>query len=218
MNTLVKIILQLVLLIITALSELTAQVKIPNRDFDLFEIIRTKNHTYAIPSGWKEHSKNTLWRLEDGHGFAYKYELPDANGSALALHRGSSLSHITETNKIFTSFLVPENKENVRLVGHYKFSGSDIDQTNDTLRIIVFSSEKPVSSIPDEFPKNTKALDISKPQAQFDWFHLDVGEIKGNNYLTIVIQLKSGSDDSYYWGYSNAVIDDLKFVVKHNSL
>jgi len=35
-----------------------------------------------------------------------------------------------------------------------------------------------------------------------------------NTYLTIVIQLKSGSDDNYYWGYANAVIDDLKLIVK----
>ncbi len=218
MNTLVKVITHFVMLILAALSVLNAQVKIPNGKFDVFETIHAKNHKYDIPANWKEHKKNTQWRLEEGHGFAYVYKLPDANGNALALHRGSSYSHITKTNGIFTSFLVSENAKSIRLVGRYKFSGSDIDEAIDTLRITVLTSEKQMDSIPNTLPKDTSTLEIIRPQSQFEWFHLDVGEIKKGSYLTIVIQLNSGSDDSYYWGYANAVIDDMEFVHKPNSL
>jgi len=43
-----------------------------------------------------------------------------------------------------------------------------------------------------------------------------VNEIESEDYLTIILQLKSGSDDSYYWGFANAVIDDLEFIAKED--
>lgn len=208
--------IKIIVFILCASLEMVAQIKVPNGDFNQFETITTDKHAYDVPKGWKEHQKNSAWRLEDGHGFAYKYDLPDANGNALALHRGSSGFHITKTNEIFNSFLISENHKNIRLVGRYKFSGSDIEQTNDSLRIIVFSTPKELKSVPDKMPKNATAVNLVIPASQFEWFHLDVGEIKKENYLTIVIQLNSGSDDSYYWGQSNAVLDDLKFVTIQN--
>ena len=115
------------------------------------------------------------------------------------------------------SFSIPEKGKNLRLVGRYKFSGSDIQQATDTLRVAVFSTPEQLQHVPDILPKHATVLDLVVPTAQFEWFHLDMDEIEEDNYLTIVIQLKSGSDDSYYWGYANAVIDDLEFVTKRNS-
>lgn len=193
---------------------MVAQVNVLNDDFEQFETISNPNYSYDLPIGWKEHQKNNVQRLEDGNGFAYKYDLPDANKNAIALHRGASSSHITEDNAIFSSFSIPENHKNLRLVGRYKFSGSDIEQAIDTLKVVVFSSPEQLKRIPDEFPKNATISNLVLPASQFEWFHLNVTEIKMNTYLTIVIQLKSGSDDNYYWGYANAVIDDLKLIVK----
>jgi len=167
-----------------------------------------------LPVSWKEHQKNEIWRSSDGQGFAYKYDLPDAHENAIALHRGSSESHLTEDNAIFSSFSTPEKCNNLRLVGRYKFSGSDIAKATDTLKVAVFSTSEQLENIPDKLPKNTAVIDLVVPTSQFKWFHLDMNEIERGDYLTMVIQLKSGSDDCYYWGYANAVIDDLEFVVK----
>lgn len=206
------LLIKIITLTVLTVFRLEAQVKIPNSDFNQFKTIQSKNNRYHLPEEWKEHKKNDSWRRDDGRGFAYKYNLPDANGNALALHR----EYFAETNTILTSFLITENKENLRLVGRYKFSGSDIDTTKDTLRVTVFSTERPMSNTLDIFPENISILDITNPEAQFEWFHLDINEIQKNKYLTIVIQLISGSDDSYYWGQSNTVLDDLKIVTIQN--
>ncbi|WP_394746735.1 hypothetical protein [Spongiimicrobium salis] len=205
--------IKIITLTILASFTLEAQVEIPNGDFNHFETIQIEKYNYDLPVGWKEHQKNEASRQGDGSGFVYKYDLPDANGNALALHR----TYSAETNTIITSFSIPENKENLRLVGRYKFSGSDIDTAKDTLRIAVFSSKKSIDDIPNTLPKNATVLNIAEPEAQFEWFHLDINEIQKNNYVTIVIQLISGSDDSYYWGQSNAVLDDLKFATIQKS-
>jgi len=177
-----------------------------------FEIITANKYTYEVPLGWQEPQKNDDSRQNDGSGFAYKYDLPDANENALALHR----AYGTQVNTILTSFSIPENKEKLRLVGLYKFSGSYIETAKDTLRIKVFSSERSINDTPNALPKNATVLNITRPEAQFEWFHLDINEIPKGNYLTIIIQLISGSDDIYYWGQSNAVLDDLKFVTIQN--
>ncbi|WP_405207345.1 hypothetical protein [Aquimarina sp. LLG6339-5] len=208
MITLIK----MIILTILVSFRLEAQVEIPNGDFNQFETIKTAFHSYNLPVSWKEHQKNNALRQTDRQGFAYKYDVPDANGNALALYR----AYYTQTNTILTSFLIPENQENLRLVGRYKFSGSDIDAAKDTLRITVFSSKNLVDDTPDALPENAAMLNMSTPEAQFEWFHLDINNIQKNNYVTIVIQLISGSDDSYYWGNSNAVLDDLKFVTIQN--
>ena len=207
----------IILLIICAPLESMAQAKVPNGDFNEFETVSQNGHTYDLPTHWKEQQKNEFWRSRDGHGFVYKYDLPDADGSAIALHRGCPQSHIIEENALLSSFSIPEKGKNLRLVGRYKFSGSDIQQATDTLRVAVFSTPEQLQHVPDILPKHATVLDLVVPTAQFEWFHLDMDEIEEDNYLTIVIQLKSGSDDSYYWGYANAVIDDLEFVTKRNS-
>lgn len=203
--------IKLVLLIITTVSEMAAQVTIPNGGFNQFETIHCQDREYELPVGWKEHPQNELWRQSYNEGFAYKYELPDANGTALALHRG----YLAQTNEILTNFFVTENIEHLQLMGRYKFSGSDIDEAEDVLRIIVISSEKMIQKISDKDLEDAHILDITTPKAQFDRFYLEIDEIQKNMYVTIAIQLISGSDDSFYWGQSNAVLDDLKFVTNH---
>ncbi len=213
MNSILKTTLYSII-ITSSFLNLESQTIIPNISFNQFQSIYNNGNSYELPTGWKEHKKNDFWRKRDGHGFAYKYNLPDANGNAVALHRGVSKSHITETNAIFNSFLTPINHNKLKLIGRYKFSGSDIEETNDTLKILVFSTIKQIKSLINGIPKNATTLELIIPKTQFEWFHLDLSKIKNNNYLTIVIQLISGSDDKFYYGYSNAVIDDLKFVKK----
>ncbi|MGY3794898.1 hypothetical protein [Aquimarina sp. 433] len=203
--------IKLVLFIIATVSELAAQVSIPNGDFNQFEMIHCQDQEYELPVGWKEHPKNERWRQTYNEGFAYKYELPDANRTALALHR----EYLAQTNEIMTSFFVTENFEYLQLTGRYKFSGSDIDEAEDVLRIIVISSEKMIHTISDKDLEDAHILDITTPNAQFDRFYLEIDEIHKNAYVTIAIQLISGSDDSFYWGQSNAVLDDLKFITNH---
>ena len=200
------------LLLLLVSVKLSAQLSIPNGTFDAFQSVHNKEHYYELPVAWKEHSKNTKWRQRDGHGFAYKYQLPDANGNALALFRGSSLSHITERNTLYTHFKSEVYGERLRLVGRYKFSGSDIEGTKDTLAISVFLSKKPFEDFLEDFPKATKTIKLHVPQATFNNFHLDVGSIEKDSYVTITIQLRSGSKESYYYGYSHAVMDDFRFV------
>ncbi len=207
-----SIIFKIVLLSILVVPKLMAQANIPNGQFDAFQTVQNNEHLYELPMGWKEHKKNTKWRQRDGHGFAYKYQLPDANGTALALFRGSSLSHVTERNTIYTNFKINADGERTRLVGHYKFSGSDIEGAKDTLAISVLISKKPLDDWLEDFPKETKTIKLHVPQAKFNNFYLDVGAIEKDSYVTIAVQLISGSDDSYYYGYSHAVLDDLRFV------
>ncbi|MBW1294965.1 hypothetical protein [Aquimarina litoralis] len=205
------LLIKLLLLVIATVSELAAQVAIPNGDFNQFETIYSQDQEYEIPVGWREHPRNEEWRQSYGEVFAYKYELPDANKNALALHRG----YLAQSNEILTSFLVPAHMEDLQLIGRYKFSGSDIDRAEDVLRIIVISSEKVIHMISDTHLEDANILNITTPKAQFNRFHLDIDKIQKNTYVTIVIQLISGSDDSFYWGQSNAVLDDLKFVFNH---
>lgn len=205
-----------VILILCVSLESMAQIKVPNGDFNQFESVGHDSHAYSLPVGWKEHQKNEYWRSGDGHGFAYKYDLPDADKNAVALHRGCPQSHLTEDNAIFSSFSTPERYENLTLKGRYKFSGSDIKEAIDTLKVIAFTTPEQLQNIPDKFPQNATVLNVVSPTSQFEWFNLDMDETERDNYLTIVIQLKSGSDDSYYWGYANAVLDDLAFVTKQN--
>lgn len=206
---------KIVILIICVSLESVAQIKVPNGGFNQFETIDSNGHTYSLPVGWKEHQKNKFWRSRDGQGFVYKYDLPDADESAIALYRGSLQSHLTENNAIFSSFSIQEKSKGLRLIGKYKFSGSDIQHTIDTLKIAVFPTSEQLQSIPNQFPENATVLDLIVPTTQFEWFNLDIDENLSGNYLMIIIQLKSGSDDSYYWGYANAVIDDLSFILQN---
>jgi len=125
---------------------------------------------------------------------------------------------LAHSNELLTSFFVTSNFEHLQLTGRYKFSGSDIDEAEDVLRIIVISSEKMIHTISDKDLEDAHILDITTPKAQFDRFYLEIDEIQKNAYVTIAIQLISGSDDSFYWGQSNAVLDDLKFVPNHRIL
>lgn len=204
-----------ILIMCTALQGM-AQIKLPNGDFNQFETVSVNSYSYNLPVGWKEHQKNEYWRSRGEYGFVSKYGLPDANEYAVALHRGAMGSHLVEENATFSSFSVFENCENVRLVGRYKFSGSDIEEAIDTLRIVAFSTPQQLQNLPDQFPQNATYLNIVAPTSQFEWFQLDLNAIETGIYLTLVFQLKSGSDDNYYWGYANAVIDDLELIIKDN--
>mgnify|MGYP003653056840 FL=1 len=108
------------------------------------------------------------------------------------------------------------SKTLINIRGRFKFSGSDIDQTTDTLTIAVSKYKKQSREEIKRFDngqigKNDFYRIYTEPQTQFQGFsiNLDNLNIKEDEYLAIQFILKSGSDDNYYHGTSNAVIDNL---------
>lgn len=162
---------------------------------------------------WNDSSKNEDYRKNDGTGFSYEYKLPDAWGISYALYR----SYKGSLNNGFILLEISELSNTlINIRGRYKFSGSDIDQTSDTL-IIAVSKYKKQSREEIERFDNGQINDndfyrvYTEPQTQFQGFSIDSKNlnIRDDEYLAIQFIIKSGSDDSYYYGNSNAVIDNL---------
>lgn len=168
-------------------------------------------------SVWIESNRNIEIRKHRGVGFFHPYNLPDADNDALALFR-------TYSTPINTGFAILEVSNTIKdlrtLKGRVKFSGSDIDQTQDTLIIATSYSKTKDSLLIANLNKglvsdNADVVKISEPLAQFESFHINLSESNNNEerkYLIIQIIIKSGSDDNYYYGISNAVIDNLHFT------
>jgi hypothetical protein len=170
---------------------------------------------------WNDSSKNDEYRKNDGKGFSYEYNLPDAWGISYALYRTYKGS--LNNGYILLDMSELSNKiESIR--GRYKFSGSDIDQTKDTL-IIAVSKYKKQSRVEIEkfdngqLDKNDFYRVYTEPQTQFQGFSIDLDNmnLKKDEYLAIQFILKSGSDDNYYYGTSDAVIDNLIIGFKNQS-
>ena len=171
---------------------------------------------------WIESDKNVKLRENDGVGFLYPYNLPDAHGKAIALFR----SYETPIN---TGFSIVEIKTldmmPKAVKGRIKFSGSDIERTTDTLFITAFYSNTKnaslISSLNEgRIPTSAAVLIISEPLAQFEFYRLDLSQAipkEEQKYLIVQLIIKSGSDDSYYYGNSNAVIDNLRLIAAKNS-
>ena len=165
-------------------------------------------------SVWIESNRNIEIRKDGGVGFFYPYNLPDADNGALALFR----TYTTPINTGFTIIELDSSIENPKsLSGRIKFSGSDIDQTQDTLLIATYYSKTENQLVLANLnegliPENADVVKISDPLAQFESFHMNLSEPNNEEdrkYLIIQLILKSGSDDNYYYGRSNAVIDNL---------
>jgi hypothetical protein len=168
-------------------------------------------------SMWVESNRNIEIRKHGGIGFFYPYNLPDANREALALFRTNSIP-------INTGFAIIEIDDAIKnlktLKGRIKFSGSDIDQTQDTLIITAFYSKAKDSLVLKNLHKGhisdaATMVKISKPLAQFESFQINLPEsntTKEQKYLIIQLLIKSGSDDDFYYGISNAIIDDFRLV------
>ena len=183
-------------------------------------IPRAKNLTYEIvicDSVWVESNKNIEMRKHQGIGFFYPYNLPDAENSALALFR----TYQTPINCGYNILEVDDNNKSVkRLMGKIKFSGSDIDQTKDTLIIATYYSKTKNALLLANLngglvPIKANLVKISEPLAQFESFHIDLLQSindEERKYLIIQLIIKSGSNDSFYYGNSNAVIDDFYFI------
>ncbi|MCM4173798.1 hypothetical protein DHD32_20190 [Arenibacter sp. TNZ] len=168
---------------------------------------------------WNESSKNEEYRKNDGLGFLYEYNLPDAQGISYALFRtykgNMNNGYIRLDISKFSNTLISLN-------GRYKFSGSDIDQAKDTLIIAISKYNKESNSELKRFDdgqitENDFYEMYSDPQAQFQNFHINLNNlyIRDNEFLAIQFIIKSGSDDSFYYGTSNAVIDNLRICFKH---
>lgn len=166
-------------------------------------------------SVWIESNRNIEIRKYGGIGFFYPYNLPDAKNDAMALFR----TYNTPINAGFAIIEVSDSIENLKtLIGSAKFSGSDIGQTRDTLIIAAYYSKTKDSLLIVNLNKGLIAdkaniVKISTPLAQFESFRINLSESSNNNeerkYLIIQLIIKSGSDDNFYYGISNAVIDNL---------
>jgi len=162
---------------------------------------------------WNNSSKNDEYRKNEGTGFFYEYNLPDAWGISYALYR----SYKGSLNNGYILLDLSELSSTIKnICGRYKFSGSDIDQTEDTLIIAVSKYKKQSRTEIEKFDncqlgKNDFYRLYTEPQTQFQVFsiNLDNLNIKEDEYLAIQFILKSGSDDNYYFGESDAVVDNL---------
>jgi hypothetical protein len=162
---------------------------------------------------WNDSSKNYEYRKNDGTGFSYEYNLPDAWGISYALYR----TYKGSLNNGHILLDMSELSNTIKSIrGRYKFSGSDIDQTKDTLIIAVSKYKKQSSAEIEKFDngqldKNDFYRVYTEPQTQFQGFSIDLDNlnIKEDEYLAIQFILKSGSYDNYYHGTSDAVIDNL---------
>ena len=105
------------------------------------------------------------------------------------------------------------------LNGSVKFSGSDIDETNDTLKIGAFFSKTIDHHLFEKLNKgaileNMTTITITKSNTEFEPFCLEFKkpiDIDLQKYLIIQLFIKSGSDDDFYLGESNVIIDNLHF-------
>ena len=183
----------------------------------LLEVDRLPIPLSSVDSVWIESNRNIDIRKQGGVGFFYPYELPDAVNDALDLFR----TYSTPLNTGFTIIEVDSSFKNLKkLSGRIKFSGSDIDQTQDTLLIATYYSKTKNQIVMANLnegllPANAAVVKISDPLAQFEYFIINLPESdikQERNYLIIQLLLKSGSDDNYYYGNSNAVIDNLHFI------
>lgn len=165
---------------------------------------------------WTESSKNVEYRKHGDIGFFYPYDLPDAHGEALALFR----AYNTPINSGLSIIAIDNPNKSLKAIkDRAKFSGSDIDQTKDTL-IIAAHYVKSTDSLlianlnKGLIPDRAALLKLSEPLAQFGSFYLNLAapiNIAKEKYMVIQLIIKSGSDDNYYYGKSNAVIDHLHF-------
>ncbi len=178
--------------------------------------IKSEQAIVLNDSVWIESTRNIEIRKHGGVGFLYPYKLPDANKQGLALFRTNS----TAINTGFTIIEVDDTNKHLKtLQGRIKFSGSDIEQTQDTLIIAAYySTTKDVLVLANlhkgQVAENAAVMKIWKPLAQFESFQMNLPEatMKAQKYLMIQLILKSGSDDNFYYGVSNAVIDDFRLV------
>jgi len=165
---------------------------------------------------WTESNRNIELRKNKEVPFFYPYDFPDANQGALALFR----TYSTPLNNGFTIIEVDTTRGNRKtLAGRAKFSGSDIDQTKDTLIIAAYYSKTKDSLLIANLnrgliPYDADVLKISEPLAQFEPFYVPLSapvNVAEQKYFIVQLIIKSGSDDNYYYGTSNAVIDNLHF-------
>ncbi|TXN36112.1 hypothetical protein FVB32_16270 [Flagellimonas hymeniacidonis] len=164
---------------------------------------------------WIESHRNIELRKNKEIPFFYPYDFPDAKRDALALFR----TYSTPLNNGFAIIRVASKGWAPRkLMGRAKFSGSDIDQTKDTLIIAAYYSKIDSLSIANLnkglIPDKADVIKLSEPLAQFEPFYIPLSEpIKAveKKYLIIQLIIKSGSDDNYYYGTSNAVVDNIHF-------
>ncbi|GAB5565226.1 MAG: hypothetical protein Wins2KO_22890 [Winogradskyella sp.] len=133
-----------------------------------------------------------------------KYKLPDAHRNAYTIYRrydkdSVSMSKVIELNGY--------NYKIKKIRFRAKFSNSDIDQTNDTLKLEATLFNK------NNIEKAIKSkLIVTDSVNHFEYFNLNFNEVfdlSNKSKLTIRITVISGSDDSFYLGNSYATIDEI---------
>lgn len=169
---------------------------------------------YSIDQAfWIESSKNKTLRENGGKGFLCPYKFPDAQ-DAIGLFRDYS----TSINSVYTIVDI-NNSLNKRqqLKGAVKFSGSDIAHVKDTLIIATHYSKTKEALFIDNgiVPDHANVVKIYESSSQFEPFHIDIPKRVHDDslrYLVIQLIMKSGSKDSFYYGQSSAVLEDIHFI------
>ncbi len=179
--------------------------------------------TYVSPlhipySSWTEHSKNIEFRQNGSTGFIYNYKFPDASDSAFAFFR----TYDADQNSAYTIIELKKNLRKIKyFTGRFKFSGTDIDQTNDTLIVSCSLYNKLNDTVIDRLEAgdtdfSEHKITITEPISHFRSFKLELPELPNKKneklFLVLLVKIKSGSDDNYYFGESHAVIDNLSLI------
>ncbi len=168
---------------------------------------------------WVESSINLEIRNHGDLGFFDLNKLTEKGNKTLTLFR----TYRTSINSGFTFIEVGDSIKALKMLkGEVKFSGSDMDQTQDTLIIAVYYSKTKDASIienlnNDLIAENAVVVKISEPSEQFEHFEINLTKChseKERKYLIIQFLIKSGGDDNFYYGISNAVIENL-YLTKH---
>lgn len=170
-------------------------------------------------SVWIESNINMEIRNHRSLGFFDLNELPGNDNKGLVIFR----TYRTSINSGFTIIELNDSIQALKtLKGKVKFSGSDIDQTQDTLIIAAYYSKTKDSLLVANLNKgliseNAVLERISEPLVQFEHFQINLSkshEDEERKFLIIQLIIKSGSDDNFYYGISDAVIDNL-YLTQH---
>lgn len=169
-------------------------------------------------SSWTEHSKNIEFRQNGNAGFIYDYKFPDASNNAFAFFR----TYEADQNSAHTIIELKKTQRKIKyLTGRFKFSGTDIDQTNDTLIVACSLYNKLNDTVIDRLKDadtdfSEHKITITEPISHFRSFKLELPDLPNkkskNLFFVLLVKIKSGSDDNYYFGESDAVIDNLSLI------
>lgn len=203
------------LLMVTGIQT-NAQCVIPNRDFESWFLVST-GIPYELPEFWTESVfANVGSRFRNGEGFFNKYDEPDARGGAILLRRTTQ-----NANNGFIRFACDSVPD--KMVGRYKFSGTNIAGDVDTLSILVhFSEAKDTLSQSDlhfgMWPERARYMQTIEPTDGFVNFEIDLTDLQDQKTDYATIQFVMRRKITFADEYATAVVDSLRFVYEDDPI